>query len=1466
MTPSPTGPLSFSQERAWFLEQLTPGTALQNIPLAVRLTGRLDTAALTEALRGLVRRHGVLRSSVTVVDGVPVQRVEDPGPLPVPVADLRAGDTAGTEAAARDWLRGQARTPIPLDRAPLIRAALARVGEDEHLLAVTVHHIAFDGWSVGVLMRELGARYAAHLAGQEPELPDLPLSYADFAARQRAAFASGEMADDLAHWRDELSGPLPVLELPTDRTRPETPAYRGATVSRVLPREDAEALAELARAQGVTPYMVLLGGYAALLSRWSGQSSVVVGSPVAGRTSEDLDDLVGFFVNTMAVRVDLSGDPGFDVLLRRVRKKALGAYAHQGVPFEKIVEELAPDRNGNRAPVFQTLFVLQNAPLEGLRLPGLTVEPLQVHNGTAAFDLLMSVSRLPQGLTVTLEYDTSLFDESTAVRLLEQYETLLRGAVADPGTPVSRLPLLEAAEAERLLALGRGGESFPVGGSLHQRFEEQVRRRPDAVAVTCGDRHLSYAELDTAANELAAWLRELGIRNESLVGLYLDRGFDTVVSILAVLKAGAAYVPMDPAYPGPRVARILGDARPPVLVTHERLRGRLPEYDGHLLVLDGTDRPATRPAPVPAPAPVATGPDNAAYVIYTSGSTGTPKGVQITHANVLRLFAATRSRYRFDHHDVWPLFHSYAFDVSVWELWGALLHGGRLVVVPDGTARDAEAYRELVRAEGVTVLNQTPSAFVHFSAADAPHDPAELSLRLVIFAGEALEPGTLKGWFARHGDRTPRLVNMYGITETTVHVTLREMTSADVTTARRSPIGRPMPDLDLYVLDGRCRPVPTGTTGELYVGGPGLARCYFGAPALTADRFVPDPFGRSPGARLYRSGDLARITADGEIEYLGRSDHQIKVRGYRVEAGEIEAQLLDHPAVDSAVVVPRPDPGGDVRLTAYVTCGAGPVSGDELRALLAERLPGYMVPWRVLVLDALPLTVNGKVDRAALPAADSVRPAVATTYEEPRDAVERAVAAACAAVLGLDRVGRSDNFFELGGHSLLATRLVFRLRDELGTELPLRALFEVPTAAGIAAAVRTAREQRGGAPAARDLAADAVLPAGLAGFAAPAPHLLAKPAHVLLTGATGFLGAFLLRELLRTTDAAVHCLVRAADDARARQRLTETALRYGLDDPGQDSRVVPLAGDLAAPGLGLPAWQLDRLADTVDAIYHCGAGVNLVYPYEQLKAANVDGTAELVRLAGRTRRAPLHHVSTVGVFGAPPAHGGPVRETDVPGPAGELRQGYTQSKWVAERIVWQAAAAGLPVTVHRPSRIAGDSRSGACQTDDYLWRVIKGCVQAGRYPRDVRVLTDLVPVDHVSAAIVALSRTPEALGRAHHLVNPRPVPLSDVLGHVRTFGYDLTGLPFTDWAGAIAADPDNAAYPLLGVLESSAETAGALRFAQDGTAALLEPAALHCPATDAELLHRYLDHFVSTGFLPAPVRTHLSDDTTRNHS
>ncbi|MFH8623384.1 amino acid adenylation domain-containing protein [Streptomyces vietnamensis] len=1472
MTIQTTEPLSFAQQRMWFMEELVPGTALQNIPLAVRLIGPLDTEAVEGAFRAVVRRHDTLRAVFGVHRGTPGQAVlapEDAAPAVEHVDFRRDADTAAegtdTDGAKQlaDWLTAQATAPFALDRPPLLRIGLARLADEEHVLALTVHHMVCDGWSLDVLIREFNRAYTALASGGAGDgdlLPEPPVRYAEFAARQQQRFADGAMDADLAYWRERLAGDIPALELPTDRPRPEEPGYRGARVRREIPQPLVEAVAALARGRGVTPYMVLLASYGALLQRCAGQSDIIVGTPIAGRGDVDTEQLIGLFVNTLPVRVDLTGDPEFGELVRRVRKSALGAYAHQGLPFEKIVEDLRPDRGSHLTPLFRTMFVLQNATTSALDLPGLTAEAVETHNGTSRFDLQLILGSRADGWVATLEYDSDLFDRTTAERMLDRYLVLLEGAVAAPGTRLSRLPLLSGTERRRVLDIGRRAQDFPVGECLHETFRRHALERPDAVAVSCEGEHLGYAELDRRAEALAVRLRAAGVGRESLVGLFLERGIDTAVAILGVFKAGGAYVPMDPLYPAARLARILGDATPHVLITHASLREALPAYDGHLLVLDRPEEPFPDPArPVPPRDPAPLAPDNTAYIIYTSGSTGTPKGVQVTHATVARMFAAMQatSTYDFDENDVWPMLHSYAFDVSVVEMWGALLHGGRLVVVPQETARDPEAYYAMVREEGVTVLNQTPSAFVHFAAVDARHDPDDLPLRVIVFGGEALESGVLASWFERHGDRSPRLVNMYGITET-IHVTIREMTAEDVRLNRRSPIGRPMPDMELYALDDLLQPVPIGVTGELYVGGPGLARCYFRDPRKTADRFVPHPFSDRPGERLYKSGDLARLTPRGEFEYVGRADHQVKIRGYRIETGEVEAALLDHEDVHAAVVVPQQGADGETRLYGYATLEPGARAGETpedtaavLREHLADRLPAYMVPTAVVVLDALPLTVNGKVDRKVLPVPEPVRTASATAYVAPRTATEARVARAWRELLGLDRVGVHDNFFDLGGYSLLATRLVFRLREEFDTELPLRVLFSDPTVAGIATVLDEAGagDEIPAAPV-EAMRADIHLGDGIHGYTAHERPGGEK--DVLLTGATGFLGAFLLDALLEHTEATVHCLVRAQDGPAARQRLERVLTGFGLWDEARAHRIHAVPGDLAAPRLGLDPATHQELAARIDAVYHSGAAVNLVLPYEELSPATVEGTREVLRFATATGRAAVHHVSTVGVFAGPPADGGALSETAVTGPPEELRQGYTQSKWVAEQVVALAREQGVPVTVHRPARIAGHTVTGACQADDFLWRVVKGCVQAGAVPEGITAEADLVPVDYVARAIVAVAARPEALGGIHHQVNTRPVPLADVLDHVRDHGHPLVEKSLGDWVELIKADPDNAAYPLLSLFDPAGGGFVAVRFSDDDTRAHLAGTGVSCPPLDADLFRTYLDYFVRTGYLPAP--------------
>jgi amino acid adenylation domain-containing protein len=1076
-------PLSFSQERLWFLSQLDPQSPAYNMPAAVRLLGRLDVPALGRSFAEVRGRHEVLRTSFPAVQGRPVQRVAPPQSVAdaaarLPVVDLTAlAAEPAREAERRRLALAEGRRPFDLARGPMLRTvllALSRSQGAEHVLLVTLHHVVSDGWTVGVLMRELSALYRAFAAGRPSPLPPLPLQYADYAYHQRRWLEGEAMAAHLAYWRRRLAGHLPPLELPTDRPRPAVQTSRGARLSRTLPAAATEEIRAFGTESGATFFLALLAAWNALLGRYTGQEDLLLGIPIANRNRLEVESLIGVFLNMVVQRTDAAGDPPFARLLAGVKEGFLGSIPHQEVPFEKLVEDLQPPRDLSRAPIFQVQFSLQNTPSEPLALPGLAVELLDNHNRTTKFDVTVFLFDLPGGLTTTLEYNADLFDEATMARLLAHWETLLAGAVAAPCTRLSELPLLAAAERRALLAGWNDPVAeFPAGPSLHQLFAAQAARRPGAVAAVHEVEEITYARLDERANRLAHRLRALGVGPEVRVGLCVERSLDMLVGVLGILKAGGAYVPLDPAYPPERLAWILEDAlrgcASPVLVTEERLVARFQparsegegEGEGaaagaaagepYRLVLLDADRAALarESAAEPPPLPGA-GADNAAYVIYTSGSTGKPKGVIVPHAQVLRLFRATEPWFGFGPGDVWTLFHSYAFDFSVWEIWGALLYGGRLVVVPHEVSLSPPAFYELLVSEGVTVLNQTPSVFRQLVQVDA-EEGGRLAgaLRTVIFGGEALELQPLAPFIARHGDRRPALINMYGITETTVHVTYRPLRAADLQRTGASPVGKPIPDLQVHLLGRRLELLPVGVLGEIHVGGAGLARGYLGRPELTAERFIPDPFSGRPGARLYRSGDLARRRLDGDLDYLGRIDGQVKIRGFRIELGEIESALDRHPGVREGVVEARGGLGGDRRLIAWVVPAGSPVPAAELREHLLHTLPEYMVPAAFVTLDRLPLTSHGKVDRRALPEPEAAagRPARVA----PRNRTEAKLAAIWRQVLRVEEVGADGNFFELGGHSLLVAQLASRIRTQFGVELPLRALFEAPTLAGLAA-------------------------------------------------------------------------------------------------------------------------------------------------------------------------------------------------------------------------------------------------------------------------------------------------------------------------------------------------------------------------------------------------------------------------------
>ncbi|HST63409.1 MAG TPA: amino acid adenylation domain-containing protein [Longimicrobium sp.] len=1047
-------PLSFAQERLWFIDRLEPGSTVYNVPVAWRLGGALDEAALERALGEIVRRHEALRTVFREgVDGSPVQTIAPFGGFVLPVEDLSALDEADREAAVRRRAGEEARRAFDLSTGPLFRAALLRLDAEDHVLLLSMHHVVSDGWSMGVLFRELSALYAAYREGGESPLAELDVQYADYAVWQREQLAGETLDRQLAYWKERLAGAPELLELPTDHPRPAVQTYRGANERMELSLQLLERLQALGRSEGATLYMVLLSAFQLLLSKYGAGEDIVVGSPIAGRTRREVEELIGFFVNTLVLRTDLSGDPGFREVLRRVREATLGAYEHQDVPFEKLVAELQPERSLTHSPLFQVAFTLDNAQDTGGGLPGLRVQGVAAGLTAAKFDLSLGLTETARGMRGGLNYSTDLFERGTIERMLGHLERVLEQVAADADVRLSELELL--GEAERALVLeawNRTEGEYPADRCLHARFEAQAARTPHAVAAVHEGASLSYAQLNERANRLAHHLVRRGVGPEVRVGLCLERGLEMIVSILAVLKAGGAYVPLDPAYPADRVAFTLADAGVPVLLAQERVRAALTVPDGVEVI--SLDAAQAEIAAESAENPVSGAtPESLAYVIYTSGSTGTPKGALIEHRNVARLFSATDPWFGFGPDDVWTLFHSYAFDFSVWEIWGALLYGGRVVVVPFDVSRDPGAFHALVQREGVTVLNQTPSAFRQFIRADGERG-GDLALRTVIFGGEALEPASLRAWVERRGIETPRLVNMYGITETTVHVTYRPLAREDVFGGSGSPIGRAIPDLRLYVLDPARRPVPIGIPGELYVGGAGVARGYLNRPELTAQRFVENPFA---AGRLYRSGDRVRWRADGTLEYLGRLDEQVKIRGFRIELGEIEAVLRQAAGVADCTVIVREDEPGDRRLVAYVV---GDAEADVLRAHVRQRLPEYMVPSAFVPLETLPLTPNGKLDRNRLPAPE---PASAEDrYVAPRTPAEEVLAGIWAEVLRLERAGVEESFFDLGGHSLLATRVVSRIRELFGVELPLRALFEGPRVAELA--VRVQEIRRAGLP------------------------------------------------------------------------------------------------------------------------------------------------------------------------------------------------------------------------------------------------------------------------------------------------------------------------------------------------------------------------------------------------------------------
>ncbi|GHO80005.1 hypothetical protein KSD_77760 [Ktedonobacter sp. SOSP1-85] len=1044
-------PLSFAQQRLWFLDQLEPGSATYNMPAALRLVGPLSFESLEESFHGIVQRHESLRTTFVTQQNQPLQHIAAMAELQIQLIELSGVTLGQREEYLKELAREEAHRPFDLARGPLLRVRLLRLQPQEHILLFNMHHIISDGWSIGVLVRELTAFYRAAVRGKSLDLAPLPIQYADYTLWQRQWLQDEQLQQQLEYWQAHLADAPPLLDLPTDRPRPQVQSYAGAELSLLLPLRLRQGLEALSQQQGATLFMTLLASFQLLLMRYSGQSDLVIGTPVANRRHRELEGLIGLFVNTLALRGDLSGDPTFLELLARTREVCLGAYAHQDVPLEQVVTSLPVERSLSYAPLFQVLFALQNVPQQNMVLEQLSLETVAFEHKTSKFDLSVLVQESEQGLQTSVEYNTDLFDATTIQRLMQHWQQLLQTLVTEPRQRLSAFALLSPTEREQLLVQwNQTRREWETPQHIHALLARQAERFPDRLAVSGPDGQLTYAALQQQVQRLARRLQALGVGPETLVGLYLERSAAFLISVLATWRCAGASVPLDPAYPQQRVQAMLQQSALPLLLTRSQLRDSVPSEGTRVLCLDELAETSEHETWVEPPLLD----EQLAYVIYTSGSTGQPKGVMVTQQGMRNHLWAKVEALSLGEEDVVAQTASQCFDISVWQLFAGLLHGGRVAILPDAVAHDPWQLLRAVEEGGISILQVVPSLLGALLDQGGGQVLSQSRVRWVSVTGEAMPVELCRHWW-REEQVLPALLNAYGPTECSDDVTHAVLQQPEEQTGTwRVPIGRPLANTQLYVLDEQMQPVPAGVIGELYVGGMGVGRGYLNEPEKTAGVFVPDPYGGKAGARVYRTGDRVRYRGDGQLEFVERQDEQVKLRGYRIELGEIEAALNKQRQIKQSVVVLRAETGEEKRLVAYVVPEAGevvqPGSEGELRSALKERLPEYMLPAQFVLLDALPLSPNGKVDRRQLPVPEA---SLSTTFVAPRNPREEQLAHFWRQLFHAEQIGVHDNFFDLGGHSLLATQVIAWIRETFQVELPLRSLFETPTIADLTIAI-----------------------------------------------------------------------------------------------------------------------------------------------------------------------------------------------------------------------------------------------------------------------------------------------------------------------------------------------------------------------------------------------------------------------------
>jgi amino acid adenylation domain-containing protein/thioester reductase-like protein len=1483
-------PLSPAQKRMWYLHQLNPESSAYNISTAVHFQGALDLTRLKQALFGIFNKHHILKTGFLEKDGQIKQVVYPEQILNIPQTDLSHLTKKVQKAQVKKALRENAQTIFDLTTPPLIRIHILKLADTNYIFQLTCHHIVADGWSMGIITREVMQNYSNIPLSTRGEglgvRPKEALQYLDYVAWQKEYLTPERMKTQLAYWQKQLQGPIPFLNLPADYTRPKELQFKGARYCFKINKKQTQQIKAFCKAEHVTLFTFLLAIFNLQLFRYTQEPDICIGIPEANR-SKKFAKTIGFFINTLVMRAKIKEHAIFKEFLAATKETVLNSLNHKDLPLEKIVETLKPDRSPNQNPFFQVMFAMQNMPLkeivlqnpiplstcgEGLgvrpkkvqvqegvsvRESSITAQRLDIDRGHTVCDLSLEIWPKDDALECYFEYSTELFKAATIKRFATHFETLIQSVLHNPEEKVTHLELLPNAEKHKLLYEFNDTKAvYPRDKTISQLFEEQVATLSesqigegctlgkDRVAVVCGEKQLTYAELNAKANQLARVLRGKGVKPETIVGIMVERSLEMIVGIMGILKAGGAYLPLDPEYPQARISYMLQDSQTKILLTQPKFLSSLSElsFEGEVLDLHN---PSLYLGDTSNLVPLAKA-HNLAYVIYTSGSTGQPKGVMVEQRNLVNFIFSTYENYhhKINKNDKCLSLTNISFDVSVYEFFIPLLFGATLTLYKYNII-DIYTLTKFIIDYKITMAYIPPSLLTEVYFYLKKHKNIQLNKLLV--GVEPIKTKVLNNYLKLNPEM--QIINGYGPTETTICATMFQYKFSSKLNSNVS-IGKPLANTQIYILDRNNEFQFLGGIGEIYIAGANVARGYLQKPKLTQEKFIDNPF--IPGTKMYKTGDLAKWFPKGNILFCGRADHQVKIRGNRIECGEIEAVLNQYPGIKETIVVVKETQNLEKYLAAYYT--GSTLKSELLRSYLGSKLPDYMIPAQFRFLETMPQTPNGKIDRKYLQQKSESFTAN-NSHIPPSTDLEKKLVQIWEEVLEVKPIGVEDDFFETGGNSLTVIDLLNVIQKKTSLKISINDFLQSLT---IKKLLETKRQTY------LDLDNEAKL-----NFPIPKLKWATKstvPQHILLTGATGFLGIFLLKELLETTSADIYCLVRSQNKQQAYDRILTTAQKYQISLASYSTRIKAITGDLAEPGLGLAKPVYTKLAKKIDSIYHNGALVNFVYPYQKLKDANVNGTKEVLKFATTKTTKPIHYVSTISVFDALHYQDKKILENHILKEAKKLYGGYAQSKWVAEQLMLSAKKQGMPICIYRPGRIGGDSKTGVSHTNDFWSKFVKGIVQLQKAP-DLDIEVEMSSVDSVSKSMVYISTQPQAWRKkAFHLTNPVTITLKYLLTWMHDFGYQITVMPYQDWVKELGHTLENnqanelkSLWPLFsdivdqGLTIPEIYSQRKILFDTKNTQSFLRKSQIMYHPLNEQLLETYFNYFIKIGFLPKPI-------------